>query len=123
MEFSGGSPSFRLNYLNTIAFALLPFGIFLISAAFWGIYGYCSKMPPQDRIDKTVATAVIVLFLFYPTIVKKMAQSVNCVQIDGVDRLYNDLEEECFTGTHFYIFFFVSLPALLAWAVVSQSSP
>ena len=74
-------------------------------------------MPPQDRIDKTVATAVIVLFLFYPTIVKKMAQSVNCVQIEGVDRLYNDLEEECFTGTHFWVFFFVSLPALLAWAV------
>jgi len=74
-------------------------------------------MPPQDRIDKTVATAVIVLFLFYPTIVKKMAQSVNCVNIEGVDRLYNDLEEECFTGTHFWVFFFVSLPALLAWAV------
>ena len=74
-------------------------------------------MEGQERGDKTTATAVIILFLFYPTIVAQMAQSVNCIQIDGVNRLYNDLEEECFVGTHFWIMILVSIPALLCWAV------
>ena len=63
------------------------------------------------------ATTIIVAFLFYPTIVKVIAQSMNCTPIDGENRLYEDLEELCLKGAHFWVLILVSIPALLSWAV------
>ena len=40
----------------------------------------------------TVATIQVILFLFYPTIVTYLAESVSCYKVDEVNRLYNDLE-------------------------------
>ena len=42
---------------------------------------------------------------------------MNCTPIDDENRLYEDLEELCFTGIHFWILILVSIPALLSWAV------
>lgn len=57
------------------------------------------------------------LFLFYPTIVAIISKSINCVTIEGETRLYDDLEEVCFQGTHLLIILCVSMPFGLAWAV------
>lgn len=57
------------------------------------------------------------LFLFYPTIVKIVAESVNCIPIEGELRLFNDLEEKCFEGSHLLVLLCVSLPGLIFWAV------
>ena len=45
-----------------------------------------------------------------------MAQSINCYDVEGTQRLYNDLEEVCFEGRHLIIFYTVSLPGLILWA-------
>ena len=42
---------------------------------------------------------------------------MNCIVIDDENRLYTDLEEKCYVGTHFWIVVLVSGPALMAWAV------
>lgn len=57
------------------------------------------------------------LFVFYPTIVSILAKSINCVKIEGVNRLFDDLEEECYTGTHLLMILCVSTPGLIAWAI------
>ena len=69
----------RTNYVKLVLFAILPFLIYLISKAFWKCYSCCKRILPQDREDKGTATAIIVLFLFYPSIVAVMGKSVNCV--------------------------------------------
>ena len=46
-----------------------------------------------------------------------IAKSINCVEIEGKSLLYDDLEEECFAGTHLWIVLTVSLPGFLAWVV------
>ena len=56
------------------------------------------------------------LFLFYPTIVSYMAESVNCYRLEGVLRLYNDLEEICYQDSHIWILILVSIPGLILWA-------
>ena len=109
-------PPLRLNYVRLILFALMPFMIQFFSWLFWVLYGKCKRIHETERRDKGTATAIIVLFLFYPTIVQIIAKSVNCVEIEGEKRLFDDLEELCFEGTHLLIVLTVSLPGLVAWA-------
>ena len=73
-------------------------------------------MNPKVLLDKTVATISIIWFLFYPTIVTYLAASINCLEIEGVNRLYDDLEEVCYEGKHLKVVGFVSYPGLILWA-------
>ena len=41
---------------------------------------------------------------------------MNCVNIEGELRLFDDLEELCYTGSHLMIVLTVSLPGLIGWA-------
>ena len=110
----------RLFYVRLISFALLPITIVVISTIFWAIKKFISKFDDIERRDKTYSTIVIILFLIYPTIVSYMAESVNCYELEGENegfyRLYDDLEEICYRGTHFWIVGFVSIPGLILWA-------
>ena len=45
-----------------------------------------------------------------------MAESVNCYKLEGTYRLYNDLEEVCYKGSHIWMLVFVSAPGLIFWA-------
>ena len=45
-----------------------------------------------------------------------MASSINCTDIEGTWRLYDDLEEVCWKGNHLKIVFAISLPGLFLWA-------
>ena len=110
----GEKPNLRLNYVRLIMFTGLPFIIYIFSYLFWFCYG--RKLKANERGDKSTATAIIVLFLFYPTIVSIQAKSLNCIEIEGESRLFDDLEELCYTGTHLIIVLTVALPGLLAWA-------
>ena len=96
--FPDSKPSFRLYYVRLILFTCMPFIIFAVSTLFWAIYGRCKNVPVQERSDKGTATAIIVLFLFYPTIVTIIAKSANCVVIEGTSRIFDDLEEVCYEG-------------------------
>ena len=115
MDMLGGEkPKLRLNYVRLIVFTCLPFIIYIFSFLFWLVYG--RKLKSKDRGDKSTATSIIVLFLFYPTIVSIQAKSLNCIEIEGESRLFDDLEELCYTGTHLIVVLTVALPGLIAWA-------
>ena len=83
---------------------------------FWFLKGCCSGLTTEQRIDKTISTIAIIWFLFYPTIVGYLANSINCTDIEGTLRLYDDLEEECYTGKHLQIVYSVALPGLILYA-------
>lgn len=85
----------RLFYTRLISFNLIPFVIVIISVVFWAIKKAINKFSNKERKDKTYSTIIIMLFLFYPTIVSYLAESMNCYELEGVSRLYNDLEEVC----------------------------
>ena len=84
--------TFRLYYIRLITFALLPLIIEMFCWLFWAVYGRCKKMKKKDRWDRSNATSIIILFLFYSTIVSELAKSLSCKEIEGVKRLYEDLE-------------------------------
>ena len=113
---TGPDPDIRLNYVRLITFYVLPVVVILCSFLFWLIKGKINKLTAQERLDKTISTIAIVWFLFYPTIVSYLAQSINCTDLEGTLRLYEDLEEVCFQGRHLQIVFFISTPGLIIWA-------
>ena len=98
-------------------YALLPVIILGVAASYWWLHGLITRMKAIDVIDRINASTIIVTFLFYPTIVKVIAQSMNCIVIDDEPRLFEDLEEVCYTGTHLWIMICVSIPAIIIWAV------
>ena len=112
-----GQPPLRLFYARIISFALLPFAIMIISVIFWQMKKCIHRSEEIERRDKTYSTIIIMLFLFYPTIVSYMAESVNCYELEGDMRLYNDLEEKCYQNTHLWILVLVSIPGLVLWAL------
>ena len=107
----------RLFYTRLISFNLIPFVIVIISVVFWAIKKAINKFSNKERKDKTYSTIIIMLFLFYPTIVSYLAESMNCYELEGVSRLYNDLEEVCWQNNHLMIVITVTLPGLFLWSL------
>ena len=93
---TGPDPPQRFNYIRIMSFYLLPLVVIVLSWIFWLFAGICSRHTRQQRIDKTISSISIIWFLFYPTIVANIASSMNCADIEGTPRLYDDLEEICF---------------------------
>ena len=112
---TGPDPEVRFNYVRFFFFILLPLLVILLSYLFWLIKGCISKLTKQQRTDSTISTISIIWSIFYPTIVSYLAQSINCYDVEGTRRLYNDLEEVCFEGRHLIIFYTASLPGLILW--------
>ena len=119
---TGPNPDIRFNYLRLITFYSLPIAVILLSFLFWSIKGCCSRLSccsrisPQELLDKAIATISIIWFLFYPTIVSYLAQSINCTSIEGTPRLYDDLEEICYQDKHLIVIYAISIPGLIIWA-------
>lgn len=82
----------RLMLLKAAGAFLFPPFVMGLSWLVWKLFAWKSHMLDFERQDKTAATASIVLFLFYPFIVGILAESTNCVEIEGTLHLYNDLE-------------------------------
>ena len=75
---TGPDPQIRLNYINVIQYFVLPILVVIFSWIVWSIYALFKKLSTIDKRDKIIATISILWFLFYPTIVTKLASSVNC---------------------------------------------
>ena len=88
--FTGPDPDKRFNYMRLYFFYMLPILVIVLCFIFWFIRGCCTN--PKQLLDKTVSSIAIIWFLFYPTIVQYLAASINCTDIEGVLRLYDDLE-------------------------------
>lgn len=117
----GPDPELRYNYLRLYLFSALPIGVIVLSFIFWWLKSClcccCNgSMTRQQRLDKSISTIAIIWFIFYPTIVSYLAQSINCTSIEGTMRLYDDLEQECYTGLHMTVIYFVAIPGLVCWA-------
>jgi hypothetical protein len=113
---TGPDPNIRFNYIRLVVFFTLPVIVIILSYLFWLLKGCISRMNAQERVDKTISTIAIIWYIFYPSIVSYLAQSINCTSIEGTPRLYNDLEEVCYQGRHMSIIYGVSIPGLILWA-------
>ncbi|TNV88077.1 hypothetical protein FGO68_gene10837 [Halteria grandinella] len=70
-----------------------------------------------SMFGKIVLTAIVILFLMHPTIVKEMFNLFNCKNIEGIERLYMDLNVVCFEGLHSRAAQWIGIPSILVYGV------
>ena len=60
---------------------------------------------------------IILLFLIHPTIVQVMFDAFDCQDVDGTDRVLNDLEVVCWQGGHILWGYLCAIPSIIAWGL------
>jgi len=73
-----------------IIYAILPLILALVSYGFWWLYARYKKMEALPY-SRAISTLVILLFLVHPNIVEYMFNGFYCVDIDGEQRIQEDL--------------------------------
>jgi hypothetical protein len=53
----------------------------------------------------------------HPTITREMFSAFNCMEVDGVERLYNDLEVICYQNSHQKFISAVALPSIFIYSI------
>ncbi|TNV88052.1 hypothetical protein FGO68_gene16006 [Halteria grandinella] len=81
----------------------------------------------NDLLGKIILTIIVILFLFHPTITKELfslfkqenylraIMNVSCKNIEGVSRLYVDLDIVCYQGVHYRAARWFGIPGLLIY--------
>ena len=93
------SEGLRPYYVKLIFFALLPILLGIASVLFWFLYSWIRGSMFQMK-DSFISTLVVLLFLVHPNIAKFMFSFFNCMQVDGVFRLRQDIQVICYQGQH-----------------------
>ncbi|TNV88176.1 hypothetical protein FGO68_gene8013 [Halteria grandinella] len=78
---------------------------------------FAEKIKKDKKQGRIIATIIIVLFLVHPTITATMFNAFSCQNIDGTERLYEDLQVICYQSSHKIIAYSVGLPSLFIWGL------
>lgn len=107
---------FKVFWQKMIIYAILPFILALVSYGFWWLYARYKKMEALPY-NRAISTLVILLFLVHPNIVEYMFNGFYCVDIDGEQRIQEDLRVQCWQTEHQIFGFFVSMPSIIIWGL------
>ena len=88
----------------------------------WGLISCCcyKRCNLKNKIkDFTILSIVLMLFLFYPTLVKLTLSMLKCPSIGHEGKMYlmADLQEPCFTGQHQVYMYLLTIPQLLVYVL------
>jgi hypothetical protein len=83
---------------------------------YWALYKALCRTK-QYPVGRAVSSLVVMLFLVHPNIVMHMFSDLRCVDIDGDQRLFDDLEIMCWGSAHTTMTFYIALPSLLVWGL------
>ncbi|TNV74976.1 hypothetical protein FGO68_gene3741 [Halteria grandinella] len=75
------------------------------------------QLPDKKEGTNLVSTLIVILFLIHPSITREMFAIFNCKTIDGVNRLYYDLETVCYGDEHITIVKWVASPSLIFYSL------
>jgi hypothetical protein len=87
----------------------------LVCLIFWTIVGRVQKKTLAEFRGKFISTLIVVLFLIHPDIAKSMFLTFNCVEIDGVYRMKENVRSICYQGEHLFFISAVAFPAIGLW--------
>ncbi|CDW85822.1 UNKNOWN [Stylonychia lemnae] len=106
----------RAFLMKQIILASLPILLTLACISFWTIF---KKIKQQTSTvwNKAMSSIVILLFLAHPSIVQYSFSNFKCKNIDGENRVLEDLEIVCWEQQHLFYTNFVSIPTVLIWGI------
>jgi hypothetical protein len=102
-------------YLQKVIFyALLPLALTFVSISFWYILSLIKKDKHGIK-DNLICTMVVLLFLIHPNIAKALFSAFNCMDVDGENRLKDNVEMICYEGRHLLYLLLIIIPSLIIW--------
>ncbi|CAG9331088.1 unnamed protein product [Blepharisma stoltei] len=106
------------SYFKTLVIiAAFPAIAFFIAFIIW-ILIKAIQQSYKNFWDDFISTCIIILFLIYPTVVKKLLGSLNCTEINsGEFWLKEDLDIRCWEERHIFYILAVTIPALIVWGI------
>eukprot|EP00347_Sterkiella_histriomuscorum_P011011 403374086 len=123
----------RIFFQKMIMIALLPFILVLFCYVGWYLIKLIViKRRQKANLDeslevklyqkykvkgKIIASIVIVLFLVHPSIIQFMFYDFKCKEIDGENRVMNDMEVLCWGQQHFAYSMIVAIPSIFLWGL------
>ncbi|CDW87963.1 UNKNOWN [Stylonychia lemnae] len=106
----------RIFFMKLVIVALLPFFLSLACKLFWMIYNGIKKTISKES-SKEISSIVIVLFLAHPSIVQYTFRDFKCLNVDGEERVQDDLEIICWESAHKFFSYFVAIPSIILWVL------
>lgn len=94
----GKSEGIPVFFQKLIMYGLLPFILTGLSFLFWLVVAKVKKQSMSEFRGKFISTLIVVLFLVHPNIAKSMFLTFNCLEIDGVFRMKENVQSVCYEG-------------------------
>jgi hypothetical protein len=104
-------------FQKLIMFGLLPILLFVLCFLFWAAVGLAQKKSLSEFRAKFISSLIIVLFLVHPNIAQNMFMTFNCLEVEGVYRMKQDIGTICYEGQHLYFISIVAFPAIGLWVI------
>jgi len=119
---AGTTNSNNVYFLKLVFFAFLPVLLAAGDILFWIIYLRIKhRHKKEGRYDSIkndfIVTLVILLFLVHPNITKAMFSSFNCMSVEGVYYLREDIDYVCYEGSHLIYLLIISVPSIILWSI------
>lgn len=112
------SDAIPVYYNKLLIFGILPGILAGVDLVYWIVAMIISKNRNlSEFISKFTSTLVVLLFLVHPSIAKNMFLAFNCLEVDGVLRLREDISSICYEGTHYTYMMIVVIPSIIIWAL------
>eukprot|EP00347_Sterkiella_histriomuscorum_P016197 403354113 len=108
-------------YIKVIMYGLLPIGLSIIGAMFWGVvYGFYKLKGKQiDLVQFILVTCFVFIFIIYPQITSISFGLFNCVNYeDGTSYLKRDMNIQCWKGEHLQMALVIGIPFIVLWALI-----
>lgn len=113
---NGEHSGIRVHYIRLIHLALLPLGMIIFTISFWTLKRYlCRGTSGQNVTYYAISTILIELFLIHPYVMQSVFSNINCMQVDDVSRLRDDITNICYTGMHQISMFAITYPSIVLW--------
>ena len=100
-----------------IMMGLMPFILCGLSLGFWYIISLLQKRHLREYRGKVISTLIVILFIVHPIIAKSMFVTFNCIDIDGVYRMIENIDNICYEGQHLFFISTVAFPSIGVWVV------
>ena len=78
----------EVEYMKTIAYAILPICLVICSLIGWKIYTCIFKIKVEERRAMTVGSIVLLLYLIYPSITSRTLALWKCEEIEYVGNIF-----------------------------------
>ena len=97
-------------------YGVLPIFLAIVDIIYW-ILNSMFRWNFYEFGKKVFRTFTVLIFLFYPTVTQSILLSFNCIEIDGVMRVRNDIGSLCYQDQHLTYIYYVTIPSVILWII------